>query len=128
MKRRMAIVLFEIVAYAAALGCVITRSVPYETEARAPVAENRPLEIVESANVSRPFKVIGTVQVNAGKFHSTKATIEHLKAEARRLGADALMDLEGPGGGRVTPHLRVVWSAKAIVWLKEPAESPQRNE
>lgn len=128
MKRHTALLLLGIMAAPSALSCVVTRTVPYETQARAPAPEDRPLEIVDSASTTRPYKVVGVVQANVGKFHSTKSTIEHLKEQARRLGADALMDLEGPGGGRVSPHIREVWSAKAIVWLAAPAQTPQPNQ
>ena len=48
--------------------------------------------------------------------------MRHLKDEACSLGGDALIDLEGPGGGRVGLHLSVVWSAKAIAWEKEKSK------
>jgi len=107
-------------------GCVSTRSIRYETIVRQPKPSNYPIEILDPANINRPYKVIGIVQANAGKLHSTKDTIEHLKAEARKMGGDALIDLQqgSSKGGVVAPagnmyiygNVREIWSAKVIVW------------
>ncbi len=107
-------------------GCVSTRSIRYETIVRPPKPSYYHMEILELANINRPYKVIGVVQANAGKLHSTEDTVEHLKAEARKMGGDALIDLQqGPSkGGVVAPtgnmyvygNVREIWSAKVIVW------------
>jgi len=107
-------------------GCVRTRSIRYETIVRPPKPLDYPIEILDRANINRPYKVIGVVQANAGKFHSVEDTIEHLKAEARKMGGDALIDLQhGPSkGGVIAPagnmyyygNVREIWSAKVIVW------------
>jgi hypothetical protein len=114
--------------------CVSTRSIPYETTSRAPKPQDYPMEIVESAGLSRPYKVIGVVQANAGKLHSVKNTLEHLRTDARKMGGDALMDLEqgpvkkdltGPFRNyRFEDSVREDWSAKVIVWT----DNSQDNE
>jgi len=107
-------------------GCVNTRSIKYETIVRTPKSLNYPIEIIAPANLNRSYKVIGVIQANAGKLHSTKDTIEHLKAEARKMGGDALIDLQqrASKGGVIAPagdmyvygNVREIWSAKVIVW------------
>jgi hypothetical protein len=106
-------------------GCVSVKSVPYETTARAPKPDNFPIELYESKDIEKPYKVIGIVQADAGKRHSVAATLEKLRSAARRMGADALIDLSNqPIGGGVpsnggtiySGHVRDLWSAKAIVW------------
>ncbi len=107
-------------------GCVSTRSIRYETIVRSPKPSDYSIEILDSPNINRPYKVIGVVQANAGKLHSTDDTIEHLKAETRKMGGDALIDLQqGPSkSGVIAPtgniyvygNVREIWSAKVIVW------------
>jgi hypothetical protein len=111
------------------VGCVSTRSIPYETGSRDPKPSDYAIEILESSHLNRPFKVIGVVQANAGKLHSVKDTLEHLRAEARKMGGDALIDLDqGPaqseamGPGKrysFEDRVREIWSAKVIVWTDD---------
>ena len=118
-----------LVILCASVGCVSTRSIPYETGSRAPKPSDYAMEIVESSLLNRPFKVIGVVQANAGKLHSVKDTLDHLRAEARKMGGDALIDLnQGPakseamGPGKrysFEDTVRVMWSAKVIVWTDD---------
>ncbi len=107
-------------------GCVSVRSVPFETQARPPKPDDFRIEILESKDITKPYKVIGLVQVNAGKNHSVEDTVEKLRAAARQMGADALVDLSNQpigagvpassGGTIYSGHVRDLWSAKAIVW------------
>jgi hypothetical protein len=106
--------------------CVSTRSIQYETITRPPKSADFPMEIFDLANINRPYKVIGVVQANAGKRHSTADVIEKLKNEARKLGGDALIDLQqqpigagiptSQGGMIYSGHVRDLWRAKVIVW------------
>jgi hypothetical protein len=69
----------------------------YESISRLPKSSDTPIDIYESANLSKPYKVIAVVQANAGRRHKVADTLEYLKAEARKHGGDALMDLtQGP--------------------------------
>jgi len=111
-------------------GCVSVKTVPFEATARTPKSNDFPIEILESKDVTRPYKVIGFVQANAGKKHSTADTLERLRTAARQMGADALIDLKNQpigagvpsdGGMIYSGHVRELWKAKAIVW-----ETPNR--
>jgi len=107
-------------------GCISTRSIRYETIVRPPKPPDYTIEIIDIANINRPYKVIGVVQANAGKLHSTADTIDYLKAEARKMGGDALIDLQQvpSKGGVIAPagnmyfygNVSEIWSAKVIVW------------
>lgn len=114
-----------------ASGCVKTRSIQYETYARPAKSPDFPIEILDAADISKPYKVIGVVEANAGKLHSSTDTINHLKRQARAMGGDALMSLQrGAGAGMITPvgssymygNVREIWSAKVIVWRKENSQ------
>ena len=72
------------------------QTVQYETTPRGAKPIDHQIEIVDSQSVqNRPFKVIGLAQANAGKFHSPTDTVNRLKAQARRLGGDALLFAPG---------------------------------
>ena len=102
--------LFSIAIITTALiaGCVKVKTVPYESEPRAPKSADFPIEIIDVHDIDRPYKVIGLVQANAGKKHSVEDTLEKLRDAARQMGADALLGLQneapwrcrtGPGRG-----------------------------
>ena len=107
-------------------GCVSIKTVPYETIDRSPKPDNFPIEILDSRNITKPYKVIGFVQADAGKNHSVQDMLEKLRAGARKMGADALVDLgnqpigagvpSSSGGTIYSGHVRDLWTAKAIVW------------
>ena len=67
-------------------GCVNTHSIQYETHARPAKAPDFPIEILDAADIARPYKVIGVAEANAGKLHSPTDTINHLKRQARAMG------------------------------------------
>jgi len=107
-------------------GCVSVKSIPYETTVRLPKPADYPIEIYESKDIRKPYKVIGIVQANAGKRHSVADTMEKLRSQARQMGGDALVDLANrpigagiptSGGGIIySGHVRDLWQAKVIVW------------
>jgi hypothetical protein len=117
------------------LGCVNMRAIPYETVSREPKPKDYSMEIVESGNSKRPFKVIGMVQANAGRLHRVSDTLERLRVEARKMGGDALMDLQqgpaqtgaatsGPFASyRLDDNVREIWTAKVIVWLDQSPDN-----
>jgi hypothetical protein len=120
MKRMVIVILLLSLA-----ACVNTRSIPYETISRPAKPDNYPIEILDVVNISRPYKVIGVVEANAGKNHSPPDTIEHLKQEARKMGGEALIELQrGAGAAMLIPsgnayvygNVREIWAAKVIVW------------
>jgi hypothetical protein len=118
-----------------ALGCVSTRSIRYEAVGRASRPKDAAIEVLDLHDICRPYKVIGIVEANAGKLHNNEDTLNHLKKEAGKIGADAITELDvgegsgvvaAPAGGTwVAGRPRKNWRAKAIVWqdnLKQPAE------
>lgn len=120
----MRIALLLLVA-ALAAACVSSKSIRYESEARTPKPESHPIEILESRAVTRPHRVIGMVQVNAGAKFNVSDPIEALRIQARKLGGDALIDLSqqpigagtvSQGTGVYSGHVRDLWTAKVIVW------------
>lgn len=67
------------------VSCVNTRRIRYGTITRPPKPADSLIEILDAANINRPFKVIGLVRANAGKQHNTADVIEQLRNEARKL-------------------------------------------
>jgi hypothetical protein len=108
------------------LSCVTTRLIRYETVIREPKPANYPVDIYESSNLNRRYKIIGIVTANAGKFHSPADTLEYLKNAARKMGGAALMDLgfassdgriiQKTDSGYISGSVRENWGAKVIVW------------
>lgn len=111
------------------VSCVHSKSVSYATEKRQPKAESYGMEILEPQDIKRPYKVIGTVEANAGARFNIKNPIEELRREARKMGADALLapsqtpigigfanTYSGTGGGTYNGHVRDLFICKAIVW------------
>lgn len=115
--------------------CVRTRVVNLESSLRDPKPDNFPIDIYDSVSLSRGYKVIGTVMANAGKLHSTHNTINILKAKARNMGGDALLDLgistsdgrliQKLGSGYAASGLRENWAAKVIIWTENESTNPQ---
>lgn len=107
------------------LSCVSLRSIRYEDTPRNP-RPDYPVEILESKDVYQPYKVIGLVEVSAGKWHNLTGVMERLKDAARKMGGQALVDLRRQAVGTGVPisqdgttylgYVRELWSAKVIVW------------
>jgi hypothetical protein len=106
-------------------GCAYSKSVRYETITRAEKPENYPIELIERKDIKREYKVIGLAQVNAGKLASTADVMEKLREQARKMGGEALTELEQQpigggsaykGTGSYSGHVRDLWSAKIVVW------------
>ena len=129
MRKKLLLVVVFAIVLPLIISCVNTRTVRYETSDRPPKPVDYPLEIYDSVNLTKPSKVIGIVQANAGKLHDPAYTLEYLKVEARKIGGDALIDLAaGPSAARaltqvgstyVAGSVREIWTAKVIVWLEE---------
>ena len=85
-------------------GCASVRSVKYENITRLEKAKDYPIEIIERRDIKKEYKVIGLAQVNAGKLHDTADVMNKLREQARKMGGDALTELEQqPIGGGYTP-------------------------
>jgi hypothetical protein len=105
--------------------CVHSKSILYSSTKLTPKPESYPIEILDPQDVSRPHKVIGSVQANAGARFNIQDPIEQLRKEARKIGADALLapsqtpiglGLVNSGSGFYGGHVRDLFICKAIVW------------
>lgn len=111
------------------MGCAMVnvRCISYESTPRTPKPQDYVIEIVDLKDIDNPYKVIGEVDANAGKKHDTNDVLEKLKKAAKKMGGDALIELQSqPIGGGVpyqggmiySGHIRDLWKAKVIVWEK----------
>jgi hypothetical protein len=107
-------------------GCVHSKTISYSSESLDPKPESFQMEILDPQNVDRPYKVIGTVEANAGARFNVEDPIEKLREEARKMGADALlaptqtpigMGYSSSGTGSYSGHVRDLFVCKAIVWM-----------
>lgn len=86
-------------AVALSLGCswfVRTQGFAYDDVKRTPKASDHPIPILESPPVGRPHVVIGMVQADSGTADGIgdRELQEGLRKEARKMGGDALINLE----------------------------------
>jgi len=126
--------LLTVILFSALLtSCADINVFQYDTVVRSPKPFDFPIAILDKAKINRPYKIIGLVQVDASKRQFAAEIIEQLKYEARKLGGDALIDLQQqplethfPIGGTFpivsqgdlsySGHFRNLWTAKVIVW------------
>jgi len=98
----------------------------------------KPIEILDSAKIDRPYEIIGFVQAKASRGGNLADTIEQLKEEARALGGDAIVDVqEGqsrkgivvPIGNVFVVKHKNMWNAKVIKWKinKKKADSEENK-
>ena len=103
-------------------GCTYGDRASFETTSRLGTSPAT-IEVVESRDVRRPYKVIGIVSAES---YYLSAALKRCRAEAAKLGADALLDF-GPTGNRTGvasygyglaagSTYNTGWSAKALVW------------
>ncbi len=106
-------------------GCATTRSVLYEKTALPPKPSDFKIEIFSREGLNRPYKVIGIVIASTGLLHAFQDAVEHLQADAKKMGGDALIDLtqglpEGEampsGGWFIFGERGEIWSARVITW------------
>jgi hypothetical protein len=117
--------LFMLGSISMMFSCIHSKSIDYSSVKRMPKAENFPIEILDPQSIRRPYKVIGSVQVNAGSRFNIKDPIEELRKEARQMGADALLEpqqtpigigIANSNGGVYNGHARDLFICKAIIW------------
>lgn len=110
-------------------GCATTRGIVCDKTERQAKPDDYKVEIYNSADLQRPYKVIGVVIASTGLFHHVVEAIDHLQDEAKKMGGDALIDLaEGlpkgtempTGGWFIFGSSGEIWSAKVIVWEQAP--------
>jgi hypothetical protein len=107
-------------------GCTYGNKVSYDNIGRIPKAPEQ-VQVFESRDVKRPYKVIGLVSSDSYYMHSALAAI---RKEAGELGADAVIDFgpsgnqtgmgyaygAGPGIFGVGSSYNTGFAARAIVW------------
>ena len=54
---------------------------------------HKPIEIIGKNSITKPYSVIGEVSVRMTEARDADAVFDKLRAEANRMGGDALMDL-----------------------------------
>lgn len=93
-------------------GCASTSRVQFDNIERQPKPDDYPMEILDKADINRSYKVIGYVHSSRGYFNVDAHAIENLKKNARKLGGDALIDLE------FLPRVDAgdLYQAKVIIW------------
>lgn len=112
--------------------CAGPSVIRYEEENRQPKPFDFPIPVLDKAKIDRPYKIIGQIQIDTSKSDFATLIVEQLKDEARKLGGDALIDLQKQpletsfsfGAGypinqhdlSYSGHFRDLWMAKVIVW------------
>jgi hypothetical protein len=113
-------------------GCITVRNVRYESVIRDPKSQDYPIEIFESKDLERDYKVIGIVEASfAGKVKNLNKIADKLRQEARKMGGDALIDLTKKHDenktiiatdigkttiGSAYSNINDIWTAKVIIW------------
>lgn len=105
--------------------CTNTKSIKYDTVNRSPKDANYEMEIIDKSDIERDYKVIGEISIKASNLTSTKKMLEKIKDRAKKMGADAIIDLTtgsiGSGSfngttGVYSEDSKQLWKAKVIVW------------
>ena len=95
------------------MDCTSIETVKYDEVERTPKSEDYEIAVYTEAGVPREYKVIGEVRMEAYSGNSKEGIIKSLKSEARKIGADAIVDIR-----QVEMENQMIqrWEAKAIVW------------
>jgi hypothetical protein len=115
-------------------GCMSVRSYYYHGCYREPRPEGASVEILEPQEVNRAYRVIGEVEAKANRGTDIVKVMERLKRAARRMGGEALVDLQYQSKGTGIPvtrdgstyvgYVRDFWRGKVIVW-EDAGENPE---
>jgi hypothetical protein len=118
MKKLKILPFFLLIVSVILTGCTSTETIKYDKVARPPKPEDYPMEVYTESGVPKEYKVIGEVRVDIPSMaYSKDKMVIKLKSEARKIGADAMINIhkaENTSGGA-----RELWSAKAIVWIDQ---------
>ena len=77
------------------MGCTSSKAphvIYYDTQIRDPKPNTYRIPLVLKADVTNPYKVIGTISITTGEEREPDLILEMIREEARGMGADALMD------------------------------------
>jgi signal recognition particle subunit SEC65 len=96
--------------------CTRVETIKYDEVERAPKPEDYEIEIYTESGAPRGYKIIGTIYVEGNKSNSE--IIKQIKSEARKIGADAIVDMKNHG----TKDMKQHWGATAIVWTDKELE------
>jgi hypothetical protein len=103
------------------IDCAATETIKYDEVERAPKPKDYPMEVYTEAGVPKEHKVIGEVRVDIpGMAYSKEEMVARLKSEARKIGADAIVNIHKTGN--TSGGMRELWSAKAIVWTDKESD------
>lgn len=95
-------------------GCGTAHLIRYDSVKRTPKRDASEIEIVDAADIKRPYKVIGMVEGEpAARGFSPDGAINAMKRKAAKMGGDALTDL---GHHQNLLKRNEVWSAKVVIW------------
>jgi len=121
MKNFKTLLLFLLIVPMFLMDCAATETIKYDEVERTPKPEDYPMEVYTEAGVPKEHKVIGEVRVDIpGMAYSKEEMVTRLKSEARKIGADAIVNIrkiENTSGG-----MRELWGAKAIVWTDKESD------
>lgn len=119
MKNLKMLLFFLLIVPIFLMDCTRTETVKYDEIERTPKPEDYEIAVYTEAGVPREHKVIGEVRVEAYVGDSKEEVINNLKSEAKKIGADAIVNmrqLESAEG------MRQRWVAKAIVWTDKESD------
>lgn len=111
-------ILFAVFILMLAIGCSRVRasSISYDASKLPPKQQDYAMEFIDKGDITRPYQVIGLVQAEGLIDAEMEAMFEAIRQEARKLGADAVTELEYKSVTHGPPHL---WVGKAIVWKRD---------
>lgn len=107
------------------LSCTNTRSISYDQTYRPIKSSEYQMQIFSVDDIEKDYKVIGEIMVKANKWTSTTKMMAKIIDRAKKMGADAILDLEtssiGAGSYNGTTAIysgdaKQLWKAKVIIW------------
>lgn len=116
MKNLKTLLFFLLIVPMFLMDCTKVETIKYDEVERTPKPEDYQMEVYTEAGAPREYKVIGSVFVEANMSHSE--IIKKLKSEARKIGADAIVNMRHTGTSGMKQH----WVAKAIVWTDKESD------
>ncbi len=102
-------------------GCISTQKMQFDRAFDPTAGDSRNVEVLDSANVKRSYKVIGIVEADAVADYGLNNVLSALKLEAKKMGGQAVIDVQ-----RVPMYSKTFWdglfpsgqrwSGKVITW------------
>jgi hypothetical protein len=98
------------------MDCTRIETVKYDEVVRPTKPDDYQIEVYTEAGAPREYKVIGTIYVEANM--SNPEIVKKIKSEARKIGADAIVNMKNYGPSGMKQH----WGATAIVWTDKESD------